>query len=63
VGGGRGGLVGPLLGAVCIYLIQNLLSGLNISAQWLDVVYGCVLIGAVILSAQLAPQALVGPAG
>ena len=63
VGGGRGGLVGPLLGAVCIYLIQNLLSGLNISAQWLDVVYGCVLIGAVILSAQLAPKPLVGPAG
>ena len=63
VGGGRGGLVGPLLGAVCIYLIQNLLSGLNISAQWLDVVYGCVLIGAVILSAQLAPKPSVGPAG
>jgi ribose transport system permease protein len=55
VGGGRGGLVGALLGAVCIYLIQNLLSGLNISAQWLDVVYGCVLIGAVILSSQLRP--------
>lgn len=62
VGGGRGGLVGALLGAICIYLIQNLLSGLNISAQWLDVVYGCVLIAAVILSAQLAPRRLAGPA-
>ena len=62
VGGGRGGLVGPLLGAVGIYLIQNLLSGLNISAQWLDVVYGCVLIGAVVLSAQLRPRRLAGPA-
>jgi ribose transport system permease protein len=62
VGGGRGGLVGALLGAICIYLIQNLLSGLNISAQWLNVVYGCVLIVAVILSAQLAPKRLAGPA-
>jgi ribose transport system permease protein len=62
IGGGRGGLVGALLGATCIYLIQNLLSGLNVSAQWLDVVYGCVLILAVILSAQLAPRRLGGPA-
>jgi ribose transport system permease protein len=62
VGGGRGGLVGALVGAACIYLIQNLLSGLSISAQWLNVVYGCVLIVAVILSAQLAPRRLLGPA-
>jgi ribose transport system permease protein len=62
VGGGRGGLVGALLGATCIFLIQNLLSGLEISAQWLDVVYGCVLIGAVILGSQLRPRRLVGPA-
>jgi ribose transport system permease protein len=54
VGGGRGGLIGALLGAACIYLIQNLLSGLNISAQWLNVVYGGVLIGAVVLSSQIA---------
>lgn len=62
IGGGRGGLVGALLGAVCIFLIQNLLSGLNISAQWLNVVYGCVLIGAVVLGAQLRPRRLPGPA-
>ncbi len=62
VGGGRGGLVGALLGAICIYLIENLLSGLNISAQWLDVVYGCVLIAAVVLSSQLRPKRLGGPA-
>ena len=60
VGGGRGGLVGALLGATCIYLIQNLLSGLEVSAQWLDVVYGCVLIGAVILSSQLQAAATGG---
>jgi ribose transport system permease protein len=62
VGGGRGGLFGALVGAICIYLIQNLLSGLNISAQWLDVVYGCVLIGAVVLSAQLRPRRTAGVA-
>jgi ribose transport system permease protein len=62
VGGGRGGLVGALLGAICIYLIQNLLSDLSISAQWLNVVYGCVLVGAVVLSAQLRPRRLPGPA-
>jgi ribose transport system permease protein len=62
VGGGRGGLVGALVGAACIYLIQNLLSGLNISALYLDVVYGCVLIAAVVLSSQLAPRQLGGPA-
>jgi ribose transport system permease protein len=62
VGGGRGGLVGALLGAACIYLIQNLLSGLSVSAQWLNVVYGCVLILAVILSAQLRPRRLARPA-
>jgi ribose transport system permease protein len=58
VGGGRGGLVGALLGAICIFLIQNLLSGLEIAAQWLDVVYGCVLIFAVILGALLASRRL-----
>ena len=62
VGGGRGGLVGALLGATCIFLIQNLLSGLEVFAQWLDVVYGCVLIGAVILSSQIVPRRLAGAA-
>ena len=61
IGGGRGGLVGALLGATCVFLIQNLLSTLNISAQWLNVVYGCILIIAVVLSAQLAPRRLGGP--
>jgi ribose transport system permease protein len=60
VGGGRGGLVGALLGATCIYLIQNLLSGLDVPAQWLNVVYGAVLVAAVILSAQLRPRRLAG---
>jgi ribose transport system permease protein len=65
IGGGRGGIFGALLGAICIYLIQNLLASLNVSAQWLNVVYGLVLIGAVIVSAQLVKQrpasAVAGP--
>ena len=56
IGGGRGGLVGALLGAACIYLIENLLSAFNTSGAWLNVVYGCVLVVAVILSAQLATR-------
>ena len=53
IGGGRGGLLGGLLGAICVYLIENLLSGLHVSAQWLNLVYGVVLIAAVIVGAQL----------
>ncbi len=62
IGGGRGGLVGALLGAACIYLIENLLSAFNTSGAWLNVVYGCVLVVAVILSAQLAARRTGGPA-
>jgi ribose transport system permease protein len=62
VGGGHGGLVGALFGACCIFLIQNALSAINISAGWINVVYGAVLVIVVILSAQLAPKRLGGPA-
>lgn len=53
-GGGRGGLLGPLLGATAIYLMQNLLSELSVSPVWLQVAYGAVLIGAVVVGASLA---------
>lgn len=53
LGGGRGGLAGAVLGATCIYLIQNFLSGVGVSALWLQLVYGCVLIAAVVVGAQL----------
>lgn len=62
VGGGRGGLLGALFGATCIYLLQNLLFAVDIPAQWLNVVYGGVLIVAVILSTQLTPRRLFGGA-
>jgi ribose transport system permease protein len=62
VGGGRGGLVGALFGAACIFLIQNLLSAVNLAAGWSNVVDGGVLVVVVILSGRLAPKRLGGPA-
>jgi ribose transport system permease protein len=62
VGGGRGGLVGALFGAACIFLIQNLLSAVNLAAGWSNVVDGGVLVVVVILGGRLAPKRLGGPA-
>lgn len=52
--GGRGGILGSLLGAAVIYLVQSLLSALEINTTWLQVVYGLALLFAVVLSARLA---------
>jgi ribose transport system permease protein len=46
--GGRGGVLGSILGALIIFLIQNLLSALLVSPLWLQVVYGGVLVLAVV---------------
>ena len=62
IGGGRGGLVGAMLGATCIYLIQNLVFSSNIPPEWLDVVYGGVLVFAVILGTRLNPGSVGGSA-
>lgn len=51
--GGRGGLLGSFLGAVCIYLLQTLLGSLHVSSTWLQVVYGGLLILGVIVGARL----------
>src|SRR5438034_1315886 len=40
--GGRGGLVGPLLGAFSIYLMQNLLATFAINPAYLQIVYGAI---------------------
>lgn len=56
VGGGRGGLVGSLLGAASIYLIRSLLLSLHVSSTWLQVTYGALLIGGVVLSAIVTAQ-------
>jgi ribose transport system permease protein len=47
--GGRGGLVGPLLGAFAIYLMQNLLATFAINPAYLQIVYGGILIVAVVI--------------
>ena len=54
--GGRGGLVGPLLGAAAIYLLQDILVSLQVSTTWLQVVYGAALVVAVILSGLVSRQ-------
>ena len=54
--GGRGGLVGPLLGACSIYLIQNLLATFAINPAYLQIVYGGILIVAVVLGGAASGQ-------
>jgi ribose transport system permease protein len=53
LGGGRGGLLGSILGAVCIYEMQTALSALGVSASWNQVVYGGLLVVGVLVGARL----------
>jgi ribose transport system permease protein len=54
LGGGRGGLLGGLCGAGVIYLLQSLLSTLQVSQTWVQMSYGLVLLVAVIAGSQLS---------
>jgi len=54
--GGRGGLLGALLGAVVIFLIENLLGALGLSSFWSQAVYGATLIVAVVFAARTASR-------
>ena len=49
--GGRGGLLGALLGAAVIFLIENLLGAVGLSSFWSQAVYGATLIAAVVFAA------------
>jgi ribose transport system permease protein len=51
--GGRGSLVGSLLGAASIYLINNLLNQVNVSTLWSTAIYGAMLLFAVVVGAVL----------
>jgi ribose transport system permease protein len=51
LGGGRGGILGSILGAAIIYLVQNLLASLHVSSLWLQVVYGTLLLVGVVVGA------------
>jgi ribose transport system permease protein len=53
LGGGRGGLLGSVMGALCIYELQTLLGALNVSSSWNQVVYGGLLILGVVVGARL----------
>ncbi|MET9357256.1 ABC transporter permease [Streptomyces sp. NPDC006617] len=61
--GGRGGMLGPLLGATTLFLIQLLLSSAQVSSLWIQVVYGAVLLAAVCLNAAPRPGLRVQAAG
>jgi ribose transport system permease protein len=51
--GGRGGMLGPILGAICLYLIQSLLSAANVSSLWIQVVYGAILLAAICVNSSI----------
>ncbi|HEY4277294.1 MAG TPA: ABC transporter permease [Conexibacter sp.] len=51
--GGRGGVLGSLIGAACIYLLQSLLNAVQINSTWLQVMYGVMLLIAVVFGAAL----------
>lgn len=51
--GGVGGLGGSLAGAAIIYLIQALLDSLSVPDAWLQLVYGALLIFAIVLSSEV----------
>ncbi len=58
--GGRGGLIGVAFGAFTIYLFQNLLSSFEVNPAWLQIVYGAILIIAVVIQGALVPEAGIG---
>jgi ribose transport system permease protein len=53
LGGGRGGLIASLLGAICIYFMQTLLGAVGVSSSWLNFVYGAMLVAGVVVGAKL----------
>jgi ribose transport system permease protein len=56
--GGAGGILGSFVGALDIFLIENLLTLANVSVFALDLVYGAVLVFAVIVNALVSREGL-----
>lgn len=54
VEGGRGGMAGPIFGAAIVFLLQGALTEAGMEQAWLQVVYGLLLVGAIIFSKQLS---------
>ncbi len=49
--GGGGGIIGALLGAASIFLVQSVLADAQVPQTWLSAVYGALLIIAVVIGA------------
>lgn len=54
--GGRGGLLASALGAISIFLLDNLLSALGIGATYIQVAYGGALLTAVVFGSLAFPR-------
>jgi ribose transport system permease protein len=54
--GGQGGMTGPALGAATLFLIQSLLSSLEVSSMWIQVVYGAVLLVSLCLNSSFGAR-------
>lgn len=54
LGGGAGGLLGAIVGALDIFFIENLLTLANVSPFALNLVYGVILVCALIINAAVA---------
>jgi ribose transport system permease protein len=55
--GGRGGLFPSMMGATCIFLLENLLTSLHASAYFIEVAYGGVLFVAVLFGSRIFNRA------
>jgi ribose transport system permease protein len=51
--GGRGGVWGALIGALAIFLVDNLITVSHIGVFWQHIAYGIILVAAVIMNAVL----------
>lgn len=51
--GGRGGILGSILGAASIFLIQNALAAYQVSTFWVQVAFGLTLVVALIINSVL----------
>lgn len=58
--GGRGGMMLSVIGAGCIFILENLLTDLHTSAYFIQVAYGGVLLAAILLGSRLFPRPAAG---
>lgn len=58
LGGGKGTMVGAAIGAIDIYLLQNLVTHFNVSSFFLQIAYGAILVIAVSLNSDVLGRLL-----